>query len=194
MFGKLPFAVLALLISSTSHATLLFTIDTYTTDQLSFTLGGTFDADTIGDQPQWLAIKNDWTNNVGVHTEFHSGLPIIDSNTIQIGGLAVDTFRLNTNFTYTDSVFFRLPNSSATILAGTAVSGSLTLLGLNAFDPADAATLELISGFNNGNGGAWARFEARAQPLSSVPVPAAVWLFGTALIGLVGFGKRRKTV
>ena len=27
---------------------------------------------------------------------------------------------------------------------------------------------------------------------SPVPVPAAVWLFGTALIGLVGFGKRRK--
>jgi len=28
--------------------------------------------------------------------------------------------------------------------------------------------------------------------LSTVPVPAAIWLFGTALIGLVGFGKRRK--
>jgi hypothetical protein len=27
--------------------------------------------------------------------------------------------------------------------------------------------------------------------LSTVPVPAAVWLFGTALIGLVGFGKRK---
>ena len=27
---------------------------------------------------------------------------------------------------------------------------------------------------------------------SVVPVPAAVWLFGTALIGLIGFGKRRK--
>ena len=27
---------------------------------------------------------------------------------------------------------------------------------------------------------------------SAVPVPAAIWLFGTALIGLVGFGKRRK--
>jgi hypothetical protein len=26
----------------------------------------------------------------------------------------------------------------------------------------------------------------------AVPVPAAVWLFGTALIGLVGFSKRRK--
>ena len=28
--------------------------------------------------------------------------------------------------------------------------------------------------------------------LNAVPVPAAVWLFGTALIGLVGFGKSRK--
>jgi hypothetical protein len=28
--------------------------------------------------------------------------------------------------------------------------------------------------------------------VSPVPVPAAVWLFGTALIGLIGFGKRRK--
>jgi hypothetical protein len=27
--------------------------------------------------------------------------------------------------------------------------------------------------------------------VSAVPVPAAIWLFGTALIGLVGFGKRK---
>jgi len=29
--------------------------------------------------------------------------------------------------------------------------------------------------------------------VSVVPVPAAIWLFGTAMIGLVGFSKRRKT-
>jgi len=28
--------------------------------------------------------------------------------------------------------------------------------------------------------------------VSPVPAPAAVWLFGTALVGLIGFGKRRK--
>jgi len=28
--------------------------------------------------------------------------------------------------------------------------------------------------------------------VNPVPIPAAIWLFGTALIGLVGFGKRRK--
>jgi hypothetical protein len=29
--------------------------------------------------------------------------------------------------------------------------------------------------------------------VSAVPVPAAIWLFGTALLGLVGFGKQRRT-
>jgi hypothetical protein len=33
--------------------------------------------------------------------------------------------------------------------------------------------------------GGWAR-------TTVVPLPAAAWLFGTALIGLIGFGKRRK--
>ena len=31
-----------------------------------------------------------------------------------------------------------------------------------------------------------------SAPVNPVPVPAAIWLFGTALIGLVGFSKRRK--
>ncbi len=31
-------------------------------------------------------------------------------------------------------------------------------------------------------------------PLSAVPVPAAVWLFGTALVGLIGFGKRKSRI
>jgi len=30
--------------------------------------------------------------------------------------------------------------------------------------------------------------------VAAVPVPAAVWLFGTALIGFIGFSKRRKAV
>jgi len=29
--------------------------------------------------------------------------------------------------------------------------------------------------------------------ISSVPIPGAIWLFGTALVGLVGFSKRRKS-
>jgi hypothetical protein len=35
---------------------------------------------------------------------------------------------------------------------------------------------------------------ASFQEVSAVPVPAAVWLFGTALIGLVGFSKRKSGI
>ena len=36
---------------------------------------------------------------------------------------------------------------------------------------------------------------AAAMPtVSAVPLPAGIWLFGTALIGLVGFSRRRKAV
>jgi hypothetical protein len=49
-----------------------------------------------------------------------------------------------------------------------------------------------ISSFNSADGTPTPNW-ATAPPPSAVPVPAAVWLFGTALIGLVGFGKRRKT-
>jgi hypothetical protein len=32
-----------------------------------------------------------------------------------------------------------------------------------------------------------------AGQINPVPIPAAVWLFGTALIGLVGFSKKKAT-
>jgi hypothetical protein len=34
--------------------------------------------------------------------------------------------------------------------------------------------------------------ELNGSSIPAVPIPAAVWLFGTAMIGLFGFGKRRK--
>ena len=35
-------------------------------------------------------------------------------------------------------------------------------------------------------------FDNVSLTVSAVPVPAAVWLFGTALVGLIGFGRRKK--
>ena len=37
-----------------------------------------------------------------------------------------------------------------------------------------------------------ARVDNMSLTVSPVPIPAAVWLFGTALIGLVGFNRRKK--
>jgi hypothetical protein len=33
----------------------------------------------------------------------------------------------------------------------------------------------------------------KSLAVSAVPVPAALWLFGTGLIGLIGFSKRGKS-
>jgi hypothetical protein len=48
--------------------------------------------------------------------------------------------------------------------------------------------LARIAGFdNNGQTGGW--FASDGTPL--VPIPASVWLFGTALIGFIGLSRRR---
>jgi len=168
---------------SDAHASLTITINTLTTNEFSFTLAGTFDADVIGDQTQFLAIKNDWSNNFGVQTELFSALPTITLNTIQIGGLASATAVGDGLSGWHDYVQFSNPLGVNTpILAGTGVSGSLTLTGLGIFDPLDIATLELVSGFVPVMD--WARFEILA-----VPEPTSAVLVGIGLAGL-GVGGR----
>ena len=202
MFKKALLIGLTLVFPGAAHSALTFTIDVYTPDELTFTLGGTFDVDTIGNETGWLAIKNDWSNNTGIHTDFLGLGATMVSNTIMIGDFSpLSTIIREGSETFSDSVgFLQQGGSFSTIFAGTMVSGSATLsaIGGGAFQPTDASTLELVSGFNNGptgtiDGGDWARREATATFGGSVvPVPAAVWLFGTALMGMFGFNKRRK--
>ena len=67
--------------------------------------------------------------------------------------------------------------------------------GLN--DPDNSILSATLLGTEAGNltaNRAWSIDDLSVTPgsIPPVPVPAAVWLFGTALIGLVGFSKRRK--
>ncbi len=190
-------AVMLSLISASANASLVFLINTYTTDEVSFSISGTFDADTIGIFPGYLAVKNDWSNNIGVHTEWFSGTPAITVNSILIGGLppSLTQAQDNSSNAWNDDVFFiNAVNNTVPFTAGTTVSGSITLSGVGLFNPADLATLELVSGLNftspsDGNDD-WARLEASAQ--SVIPLPAAVWLFGSAL-GVMGVMRRKLT-
>lgn len=142
-----------------AHATLALTIDNYTTDEITFTISGTFDADTIGGQQGWLALKNDWSNNQGVATQWFSVEPTVTLNTITIGGVPpIDTFVQNDSSPWNDTIFFENPlGRTVPIAAGTVVAGSVTLSAAGAFNPADIATLELISGFTDPD---WVRLEA----------------------------------
>ena len=170
-------ACLTVLFVSTrqAQADLVLTINTYTTDELSFTISGTFAANSIGDSAGWLAIKNDWSNNIGVHTEMFSALPSITANTIKIGGLTPGSAAVNAGDSFYDAIQFENPNGGVgnAFTAGTQVTGSMTLFSVGAFDPADIATLELVSGFSPSN---WVRLEASA--VAAVPEPTT----GSALI------------
>ena len=41
-------------------------------------------------------------------------------------------------------------------------------------------------------GGAKGKYQTTGLAVTSVPVPAAVWLFGSGLVGLAGVVRRRK--
>jgi hypothetical protein len=56
------------------------------------------------------------------------------------------------------------------------------------FENTSGGTLTVALGTNTNNYSHWTEY----GPVSAVPVPAAVWLFGTALIGFVGVSRRRK--
>jgi len=48
-------------------------------------------------------------------------------------------------------------------------------------------------GVNGGDsGGSWAAWAVHSGNVGAVPVPAAVWLFGSGLLGLVGMARRKK--
>ncbi|MFK7765753.1 MAG: PEP-CTERM sorting domain-containing protein [Mariniblastus sp.] len=179
----------AVVIADLSHAELVLKVDTYTTDVLKFSISGTFETDTIGDSEGYLALKNDWTNNFGIHTELFSSMPTIASNTILIGGIAPSTTLQNSNESWADNLYFVNPlGSEVPILAGTIVSGSVTLAGIGAFDPSINSKLELVSGFVRPAGMEdWARFEAS---ITGVPEPTSFLMFG---VGMATITFRRRS-
>jgi hypothetical protein len=158
-----------------SQAALTLTIDSLTTDQLTFSISGTFDT---APNETWLAVKNDWSNNQGYHTEMFSGAPTVSFNSLLINGVSASPNIASGSETWGDSIYF-----SGTMQAGTAVSGTITLTGAGMFIPANLGNLQLVSGFTRPVGhDDWARLESS----SSIPEPATALILGLggALIAL----------
>lgn len=80
----------------------------------------------------------------------------------------------------------------ALALATGATSGSWTNY-TSVYTAASASSLLSITNLALGNGIVFID-NVSVMELSAVPIPAAIRLFGTALIGLVGFGKRNSRI
>lgn len=176
-----------LLVCSPCMGGLTMTIDSYTTDSVTISISGTFDAQTIGAQPGWLAVKKSWETNQGVNTDWWSTTPTITANTIAFDGVAASTTTISNGASYGDDIAFRYVDPATTpIPAGTAVTGSFTLTQAGAFNPADANLLQLVSGYDPA-GASSARYKRLEFKFSSstVPEPSAFALLG---LGSVAFG------
>ncbi len=179
------------LLTSEARAALTPTINEATANRLSVTLGGTFDANTIGSQPGWLAVKADWTTNAGSvvdwladslgYNRFNLAPGATVTENIAIGAMPITARNIAAHGLFGngpdpspwgDSFYWSV---SATIPAGTPVSGTFVMEGTNLFDYSGITSLQLLSGFQNGNQD-WARLEA------SAPLPEPT----TALLGAIG--------
>jgi hypothetical protein len=93
-----------------------------------------------------------------------------------------------------DTLLIGFPNGSFGVTLEISQSGATTLTGLNNFQSyaflssTNQAALESLIGTTmpifQGTG-------FSGLSVAAVPVPAAVWLFGSALAGLIGFGRRK---
>jgi hypothetical protein len=179
---KINFAVIVLFVlltctSNKASAGLILTIDTLTNSEFSFTISGAFDQDVIGDQKNWLAIKYDWANNYGVHTEWVGSFGTYTGALYFDGALAGQTLgAFNAN--YTDSIYW---SSASNILAGTTVNATYSFTG-GSYQSVDENKLQLVSGFDNPVSD-WARLEADANS-TDVPEPSTLAIFALGMIGL----------
>ena len=157
--------ILFIITQLTLYGAVTMTITEYTENRVSITFSGTFDSDVVS----YLALKNDWSNNIGTQTDwFYAGntQDLIETNTVAINGtpIGVPTIQDGLN-NHNDSIHWNI--SGGTANTGSTISGTLVLNYLysasqgNQFDPNDASTLQLVSGWDS-TPNDWATLQANA--------------------------------
>jgi hypothetical protein len=136
---------------------------------------GTYDLSVAVGNPQTFGFKYDGFGGYGI--ELIAGFTVLGSAT---GSLDNDGTPIGEGKFATISFSVDIPGDHA--LLGAALGIRLYNLNLDLFD-AEGKPVIAASGIG---------FDNVTLSLSPVPVPAAVWLFGSALLGLAGFNWRRK--
>ena len=109
----------------------------------------------------------------------------------EVGGLSFDLIDIDDSESYVIEVFDNLDNllSTRSITDGDAQTGDgvVTRIGISA----EGIRKLVVTGTKTSGSGFGLGFDNFNT--STVPIPAAVWLFGSGLIGLIGVARRKKT-
>jgi hypothetical protein len=146
---------------------------------------------TSGVQQDFTATAGEQFTMSGVGLNFGSD-PILNSSKIvlQIAFLDGSGLPAGTEAGGQVAVGFNLFESNP--IDATTAQDVWTAMGVGtAGAPNNTATVRFIGLFLNAGGGAGFIDDLSATRVDEVPVPAAIWLFGSGLVGLVGVARRK---
>ena len=194
-----------------NEATFLGAVGSSTT--YDFETGSGFPADSNGAGPGGFVAAGTFggiTNDATVYQSAlaQSGVQVMTGNTGTFGGATLNFLPGTTGIGFwgLDLTADEILRVTVEFLTAGTQQYDITLGGdpritpqyFGVWDATDSIlSAALVGGNLDGSGlfsRAWAidDLSVAGGSVPAVPVPAAVWLFGTALIGLMGFNKRRK--
>ena len=187
IIGTICIYVFAIGITTSANASLIFSIervsDTKAKVTATGTLGSTFvegDGDTISFQ-----------NPFNLEPIGFDNRSVFDTSTMQVGSLPIsNSWIMAPDFSPANgtSWIYFTSNAQGSFAAGSAVSGTLEWMLPADLSLAAVGSTGIVTWGTASQGvetGTWTMVQA-------VPIPAAVWLFGAGLIGLVGLARRKK--
>lgn len=143
-------------------------------------------------------VQQDFAATVGdVFTMNGSGLnystdPILNISTLRLQIAFLDAAGLPAGTAAGGNVSVGFNLFESNLLDATTLQDVWTGMGVGtAGAPDNTASVRFIALALNASGGAGFFDDISANQVSAVPVPAAVWLFGSGLLGLVGVARRK---
>jgi hypothetical protein len=137
------------------------------------------------------------TDYSGTDWLFYDAEPVNNPAPVIASGSSVATYAVDD--TYNNLFHFEVTGLDLTLSADTVywlgISNNDVFTTAAQVDPIAGPLTEAIQsdGLVTYNSGVYDRAFSIYGDVSPVPIPATVWLFGTALIGLVGFSRRKKS-
>jgi hypothetical protein len=202
---KLVTIATAFTLSTSANAALISDFDLTTFDFDITSIAGTspYIASGTSNGIGWsISPTGYWLSRTVTNGTFHfSALPVATDNLHASGDYTI-TFDSKVgsllvalgNNDFTDSINFGLTASDST---GVTFSGTQVVLnnssgGLVLFENINSLSIQNFNTNGITDGYDLAFHAVSAVPVPAVPVPAAVWLFGSGLIGLAGAARRKK--